>query len=182
MKASHQTALLGLCIIALAGIALLFWLPNDTVSGFVQSRRGRLAIGDAMAPGLAFGLMALSGLLILFKAREACTALVTRHDVIFVLGLLGLVAVSFTLMRYSGPVLAGLFADGGDYRALRDTTPWKHLGFVFGGGGMVAALISWMERRVTLRSVLIGFAAAIALILVFDAGFDDLLLPPNGDV
>ena len=115
-----------------------------------------------MAPGLAFGLMALSGLLILLKAREACTALVTRHDVIFVLGLLGLVAVSFTLMRYSGPVLAGLFADGGDYRALRDTTPWKHLGFVFGGGGMVAALISWMERRVTLRAVLIGFAAMVS--------------------
>jgi hypothetical protein len=84
-------------------------------------------------------------------------------------------------MRWFGPVLAGVLMEGG-YRPLRDTAPWKHLGFLFGGAGMIAAMISMVEGRVTLRAVLVGLAAAIGLIIIYDLPFDDLLLPPNGDV
>ena len=182
MKAPKQTVLLAAFILILAALALLLWVPNDTVSGYIQARRGRVSIGDAMAPGLAFGLMALSGLLILLKAREPETARLTRHDVIFVAALILLVAVFFALMRYTGPLLAALFTEAGDYRVLRDTVPWKHAGFVLGGGGLVAALISWMEGRISLKAALIGLVTTLVLIGVFDLAVDDLLLPPNGDV
>lgn len=182
MKASNQTVLMAALVLILAVLALLFWIPNDTMSGFLQSRRGRVSIGDAMAPGLAFGLMALSGLLILMRAREPVRARLTRHHVIFVAALILLIAVCFSLMRYAGPLMAALFADGGDYRVLRDTMPWKHIGFILGGGSLVAALTSWMERRISLKAVLIGLAATLVLIGIFDLAFDDLLLPPNGDV
>lgn len=51
-------------MITLAVLALVFWVPQDTVSGYLVSKRGRVSIGDAMAPGLSLGLMALSGALI----------------------------------------------------------------------------------------------------------------------
>ena len=84
-------------------------------------------------------------------------------------------------MRWAGPALAGLLTDEG-YRPLRDTAPWKYLGFLVGGSGMIAAMISLVEGRISRRAVLIGLVAAVALILVYDLPFDDLLLPPNGDV
>jgi len=47
---------------------------------------------------------------------------------------------------------------------------------------MVFALIALTERRCTWRAALIAAVAPALIALCYDAPFDDLLLPPNGDV
>ncbi len=83
-------------------------------------------------------------------------------------------------MRFAGP-LAAAFTESG-YRPLRDTIPWKYIGFIAGGTCLVAGLKALVEGRVTMRGVVIGLAACLVLIALYDLPFDDLLLPPNGDV
>ena len=78
-------------------------------------------------------------------------------------------------MRWEGPVLVE------EYRLLRASAPWKWVGFVLGGTVVVTGLISAIERRLSLRALLIGIAVTVALIVLFDLPFDDLLLPPNGE-
>ena len=65
---------------------------------------------------------------------------------------------------------------------MRDTAPWKYIGFILGGVVLIAGLIALVEGRVSLRGVVLGLMATFALIVVYDLPFDDLLLPPNGDV
>jgi hypothetical protein len=174
---------LGAVVVALALIALFAWVPNDTVSGFVEAKRGRLTIGDAMAPGLAFGLMALSGLILLLEARRAdLPGVLEQRTFAFLLVALFACAISFGIMIWAGPLAVALLGDESDtYRNLRDTAPWKHIGFMLGGTALVTTLIALVEKRVTIQAVLIGLAATLALIGVFDLAFDNLLLPPNGD-
>jgi len=179
----NQNMALGAVIVALALFALFAWVPNDTVSGFVESKRGRLSIGDAMAPGIAFGLMALSGLILLLEARKGdMPGALEQRTFAFLLVALTACAVSFGVMIWAGPLAVAVFGGEGDtYRNLRDTAPWKHIGFVLGGTGLVTTLIALVEKRVTSNAVMIGLAAALALVGVFDLAFDNLLLPPNGD-
>ena len=70
----------------------------------------------------------------------------------------------------------------GDYRPLRDEIPWKYVGFVCGGGLLIFALIALVERRLRPVRLVLAFAFALALALIYDLPFEDLLLPPNGDV
>ena len=90
-------------------------------------------------------------------------------------------ALGLGLMRWTGPLAAWLL-DAGEYRLLRDTVPWKYMGFVTGGTVIVGGLVALMEARASLRAALIGLAAAAALAAAYDLPFGDLLLPPNGDV
>jgi len=46
----------------------------------------------------------------------------------------------------------------------------------------VTGLIGLVEGRITMRGVVIGLGSAIVFIIIYDLPFDDLLLPPNGDV
>nr|WP_228028369.1 hypothetical protein [Donghicola mangrovi] len=173
---------LGVLVTLLAVLALLVWVPNDTVSGFVQSKRGRVSIGDAMAPALAFGLMALSGVLILWEERTAKTPGPSdRRGPTFVAVLLGICVGAFAIMIWAGPLAVAVFATDETYRNLRDAMPWKHIGFAIGGTGLVTALITLVESRFSWFALLIGVATVTVLIGVFDLAFDDLLLPPNGD-
>ena len=48
--------------------------------------------------------------------------------------------------------------------------------------GLVAGLIALIEGRLRPRTLLIGALAALALIVLYDLPFEDLQLPPNGDV
>ncbi|WP_287435889.1 hypothetical protein [Maritimibacter sp.] len=183
MRRINQNMVLGALVVALALFALVVWVPNDTVSGFVQSKRGRVTIGDAMAPGLAFGLMLLSGLILLLEARKKDMegALGARNFAFLTLAIPTCIA-AFIVMAWAGPLAVAIFSGEGDtYRNLRDTAPWKYLGFVLGGTGLVMTLISLVEKTVTLKAVLIGLLATLVLIGVFDLAFDNLLLPPNGD-
>lgn len=83
-------------------------------------------------------------------------------------------------MRYAGPIIAG--ALGEEYRVLRDERPWKYIGFILGGGGMIFGLMSLAEGRISLRRLILALLIAAALALIYDLPFEDLLLPPNGDV
>ena len=84
-------------------------------------------------------------------------------------------------MRWGGPSLAEAMT-GQDYRPQRDTVPWKYLGFLMGGTTMIAALIFVVERQVRWSRVLIALGVTLFLALFYDVPFEDLLLPPNGDV
>ncbi len=83
-------------------------------------------------------------------------------------------------MRYAGPLAAG--ALGEKYRLLRDERPWKYVGFIIGGGGMIFGLMSLAEGRVQNIRLALALAIAAGLALIYDLPFEDLLLPPNGDV
>ena len=65
-------------------------------------------------------------------------------------------------MIWTGPLAVALFGVDDSYRNLRDTAPWKYLGFILGGVGLVAALISLVEHRVTLRAALLGTSATLS--------------------
>ena len=94
-----------------------------------------------------------------------------------------ILAVGFSLMRYAGPVVVRLInVEKVEYRVVRDTVPWKYIGFTLGGTFLVTALIAWTERKLRLVHLLIGLGATLMLIALYDLPFDDLLLPPNGDV
>jgi hypothetical protein len=47
---------------------------------------------------------------------------------------------------------------------------------------MVFGLISMMEGRMRWRTLIISILAVIFLIIVYDLPFENLLLPPNGDL
>ena len=177
----HANLILGVGAVAFALVVALVWVPADVATGMVEKVRRQITIGDALAPTLATVFIGLGGLLVaLFEtSRNACR--ITQRNLWFLSVFLVIVVVSFAVMRWLGPVLAGVLAEEG-YRPLRDTAPWKYLGFFFGGAGMIAALISLVEGRVTLRAIGVGIVATIALIVIYDLPFDDLLLPPNGDV
>lgn len=187
MRREKADLALGLCAVILALLAILVWAPNDIATGVIVKQRGRVSIGDAMAPIFAFGLIALAGALIMFEKRtKAGAPHLTRENLRFMAIFAGVFLLAMILMRWSGPALVALGQGFGvtesDYRELRDTAPWKYTGFVLGGAGLVAMLIALMERRWSWRAAFIGLLAAAALIAVFDLPFSNLLLPPNGDV
>ena len=69
-----------------------------------------------------------------------------------------------------------------EYRLLRDMIGIKHTGFLIGGVIMVGGMIAVVEGRPSRRALIIGLIWSLVLILVYDLPFEDLLLPPNGDV
>ena len=187
MSDNTANRILGGCVIILALLAIFVWIPNDTATGLIFKQRGRLSIGDAMAPTLAFGLIGLAGILIALEKRKGLPAAhIVRANIQFLAILIGVFLLSIALMRWSGPVaVLGAKAFGltsQDYRDLRDTVPWKYVGFVIGGTTLVATLMTLMEGRFTWRAIWIGLLAVAGLIVVFDLPFPDLLLPPNGDL
>ena len=172
--------LLGLVCIFLALCALVIWIPTDIETGLVEQLRRQVRIGDAMLPVLGLGFVILGGLMTLAFQR-ADTPGLDRANLIYVLKLGSVLLFALVLMRWLGPALAAVFAEQ-DYRALRDTVPWKYIGFLFGSVAFVAGLMAVVEGRITATGLIIGLMAALALIAIYDLPFDDLLLPPNGDV
>jgi hypothetical protein len=89
-------------------------------------------------------------------------------------------------MRHLGPILVNTYvAISGldlEYRLLRDMIGIKHIGFLIGGVIMVGGMITVVEGRLSRRALIIGLIWSLVLILVYDLPFEDLLLPPNGDV
>ncbi|MDJ0628999.1 MAG: hypothetical protein QNJ44_12125 [Rhodobacter sp.] len=177
---------LALGCIAFALMLAFLWIPLDTNSGLIEKVRRQVTIGDALAPTLAAFMIGLGGVLVLFQGRGAAQDGIGGRNLGFLARLLAGIAIAFALMRWTGPGvvwLAGLVSDQElTYRALRDTAPWKYLGFLTGGSFLIAALIAAVEGRVTGRTVVIAVCAVLVLIALYDLPFDDLLLPPNGDV
>lgn len=186
-ESTRSNLYLGLGCAAFALVTLFIWIPLDTDSGIIEKVRRRYVIGDALAPTVAAGFLLIGGLLLALNERLAKTQpVVSRSSLKFILKVSAILIVSVLLMRWTGPILAELAnlfrADPIEYRLLRATAGWKHVGFVIGGGIMIAGLMSLVERRFSGRSVVIAMVAVAAIIAVFDLPFEDLLLPPNGDV
>jgi hypothetical protein len=177
----RANVLLGLLACAGALAVALLWVPMDTNTGLIEKVRRQVTIGDALAPALAAGFILLGGLLVLFFEPAENAKLLTAKHLQFLTAFLLLMCVSFMIMRWSGPAIGALVLEEG-YRPMRDTAPWKYIGFILGGVVLIAGLIALVEGRVSLRGVALGLLATIALIVVYDLPFDDLLLPPNGDV
>ena len=47
---------------------------------------------------------------------------------------------------------------------------------------MIFSLLSMMERRLRWRTFIISLIVVVILIIIYDLPFENLLLPPNGDV
>ncbi|MEO0730254.1 MAG: hypothetical protein AAFY64_07725 [Pseudomonadota bacterium] len=178
-----------LALLALvSGLLIAFvWAPLDSGTGLIERVRGRSSIGDALAPTLVGVVLVLSGALLLSVQH-----LLTRGETlvaanaIYLMRLLLVVLVAITLMRWAGPTLVALLESYGfldaSYRQLRATPPFTYIGFVLGGSVLVTGLIALIEHKVTLHAVLVGVSASLVIALMIDLPFNNLLLPPNGDV
>jgi hypothetical protein len=182
-RQSKSNLIIGLLCIALALFAIFVWIPLDTDTGLLEKVRRRIKIGDALFPTVAAGFIAFGGLLLVLFERKAPNQPALRlRDLVFIASALALLLIGFGIMRYAGPVAVALFQGDAEYRLLRDTAPWKHIGFLMGGVVIIAGLISLAEGRFRPKVLGIAIAVVLAMIAVYDLPFDDLLLPPNGDV
>lgn len=179
---------LGVLLLASAIFALFIWIPQDIESSIIEKVRSQKRIGDALAPTVACSMLAMGSLLLIFKSwGQPSDTELSLNNIKFLVILLALVSLSLLVMLYAGSTVLyvfktlGLAEQLGDYRSLRDTAPWKYIGYFFGGFILVFGLIWLMQGRVLLKSIWITLAAVIALIALYDLPFDNLLLPPNGD-
>ena len=166
----------------LAGCLILFvWIPLDVETGLIEKVRSQVSIGDALAPSLAAAALILGGLLLIYQSFRTSGGLdLSWKNLKYVVLLLALLGLSMAVMRWAGPFFAFLL--GADYRSLRDTVPWKYIGYFLGGITMIFSLISMIEGRMRWRTLIISILAVVILIIVYDLPFDNLLLPPNGDL
>lgn len=181
-KAPRTDLILGVAFVVLSCVIAFVWVPYGVDSGIFEKVRRRVEIGDAFAPTLAAGLLALGGIMLILEARRAPSdARLTRTNLGYLLALCAVFCTVSALWMWTGPALVALTTEAGEYRLLRDSWPWKYTGFVAGGTVLVTGLISLTERRLSFGNLLIGIAASLAMIALYDLPFDDLLLPPNGD-
>lgn len=173
--------ILGLAGLVAGCLVLFVWIQLDVETGLMEKVRGRVVIGDSLAPAVAAFILMLGGLMLLFQSfRNSGGLEVSWNNLKYVVLTLFIMALSMALMRWSGPIAAKI--SGADYRSLRDTVPWKYIGYFLGGSTMVFGLISMIEGRLRWRVLIISVLAAIILMLAYDLPFENLLLPPNGDV
>lgn len=165
----------------LAGVAILFlWIPVDVESGVIEKLRRHYAIGDALAPSVAACVILLSGIWMLIE--RGSTGALKFENFGWIVALALIVLVALTIMRWLGPWVVALSGEEATYRQLRDTVPWKYLGFLCGGTVLVAGLIGCVERKTSVGRVALAFLIVLGIALAYDLPFEDLLLPPNGDV
>lgn len=169
---------LALFFLTFAIALVLVWVPLDTGTGLVEKVRRKFEIGDALGPTVAGAVIAIGAAMVLFQPGQGPA--LTPKNAIWLAWLVGLFAVSLLLMRYAGPVAFAWTESG--YRPLRATAPWNYIGFLLGGTVLVGGLTGIAMRRLSMRDFAIGFVAALIIALLYDLPFDDLILPPNGDV
>lgn len=178
---------------ALTGALTLFvWIPLDVESGVIETFRRRTNIGDAMAPTLAAAAIIvisviMAGLAVL-RARLNGRPAERGPDwqgTIFLLRIAVPVGLGVVLMVYTGPVVVDLInafgAEVGTYRQLKATFPYRFLGYALGGFVMVFGIIGVVEDKYTQSAAWVSILSVLALIILYDVPFDNLLLPPNGD-
>lgn len=175
---SHDR-ILGLICVVCALLLVFVWIPFDVETGYVEKARRSLTLGDSLAPTVAGVVILLGGLMLLLQSNENTRGL-TRDNFYWLGLLLFIIVISMALMRYSGPFVAML--TGEEYRPLRDTLPWKYIGFLLGGSVLVFVLMALADRRFRGLWLLISILATVLVALFYDLPFEDLVLPPNGDV
>ncbi|NRB05142.1 MAG: hypothetical protein HRU30_17965 [Rhodobacteraceae bacterium] len=169
---------LALFFLAFALFVIFVWAPLDTDTGLVEKVRRKFVVGDAMGPTVAGVFIAIGSLLVFLRSGTAKS--LSSENVFWLTALFGLFVLSLVTMRYAGPVALAWTESG--YRPLRATAPWHYIGFLLGGTLLVGGLTSLAKRQLSMRDFAVGFATALAIALLYDLPFDDLVLPPNGDV
>ena len=182
-----QNRLTGAVVVALCVLALALWVPADIDSGVIEKVRRRYQIGDMLGPITALLTMLVGGIWLAASGQDKPVRGVGKAAImLLVFG--SIVGLSLLVMRWAGPFavaiaeLTGVIDQGTGYRPLRDTMPWKFTGFLFGGGMLVAGLSSLADRQWSWQRLGLGILIAFVLGAVFDLPFEDLILPPNGDV
>ncbi len=176
-------------VVAVFALAtLLFWIPADIESGVVETFRRRVIIGDALAPTVvALAMLAVAGL---FAASELVrprreSAPFDRQSALFIVRVAAAIGAGLALMVYTGPLtvdaINALGGEIGSYRQLRDTVPYKYLGYLAGGAVMVGGIVAAVEQRLARSAAVAAVLAVLVHIVLYDLPFDDVLLPPNGD-
>ena len=177
-SSSQKDKLLAIFFILTALLIIFIWVPMDTGTALVEKVRRKYTIGDALAPTVAGVILLMGGLMLWL--RPSSDPSITRQHVIWMACLLGVFTLSLLLMRYAGPAVTMLL--GAEYRPLRATPPWHYIGFLVGGTILIGGLTGLVERRLSANHFIIGFIATLVVALLYDLPFDDLILPPNGDV
>ena len=179
-----QHRLIGV-IAVLLGLAAIRPGCRNIDPGLIEKVRRRHQIGDMLGPAASLAIVVLGGGLPC-RGRECVGKVLAplRTIVIFSFFILA----SLLLMRWAGPALvgmaqaAGLLEPEAGYRQLRDTLPWKLTGFLAGGCVMIWTLAGITDGNWTARRLGVSFLIALVIALAFDLPFDDLVLPPNGDL
>ncbi len=184
---SKSNLYLGLVCLGFATLLLFIWIPLDTQTGWIEKVRRQVTIGDSLAPSVAAIFLLVGGAVLIAAERGAPDQpRLTSANLRFIGSVFMILLVGLVIMRYCGPLLvliANMFSvEAQEYRLLRDTVPWKYAGYFPGGIVIISGLIALIEGRITGRTVLISTIAVMVLIAIYDLPFDDLLLPPNGDV
>lgn len=182
--ASGSAIALGLAACLAAALIAFVWVPSDIDSGITEQARRQTRLGDAFAPALAAGIIGLGGALVLiFDSRRGVHGGLTLRNLRYIGTVCAIFFIAVGLMGWAGPAAVALLGpEGGEYRLLRDTPPWKYIGFAAGGTWLVCMMICFTEGRFRLRSLVIALVAVAAMVGLFDLPFRDLLLPPNGDI
>lgn len=183
----HTELLIALVGAVLAALVLFVWIPADTQTAMIETFRRQTYLGDAFLPSLAAAgmLVAAAGqLAVTWRRRDVRSEsrLVDHVTVTFFVLFSAIVGASLALMFWAGPLLWDLLGNGErSYRQMRDTVPWKFVGFILGGMVMVGGIITLLEGQLRVRTVVLAAVFVAVLILIFDVPFDTILLPPNGD-
>lgn len=180
MSSDKAERWLGLLAVVFASVLLFIWIPNDVTTGAIEKVRRSIVIGDSLAPILAGTVILLGGVLTLLRPQADASTLCLAN-VKWLAVLLVFIFISLVVIRHAGPLSTSLLEDA-PYRALRDTVPWKYIGYLTGGSLLVFLLIAYASRSLRIRHLLIAIVAASVLALLYDLPFEDILLPPNGDV
>lgn len=171
---------LGLAFIGFALLTLAVWIPLDVDTGLIENVRRRVTLGDSLGPTVAASVILIGGLLTAL-GRETDAKNLSISHLKWICLILAFVTIGFVIMRYAGPLITETVFDK-SYRALRITPPYSYIGFTLGGAAMVGGLICLAQRRFSLAAFGFGFLASLVIAGLYDLPFDDLLLPPNGDV
>ncbi len=185
MKPIGRNRIASLAFLALgAGLVALSFL--DSGSGIYEISRGKTVIGDALAPVVACAFILVGAILDALQGGKEHS--LDRAGLVNLGWTLIVILAGLAAMRWAGPLAVdlalspGMQGEGLEYRTLRDTPPWKYIGFFLGSALIIGALIARSEGRPRPRHLGLGALAALCMIAIYDLPFDDLLLPPNGDV
>lgn len=168
---------------------LFVWIPFDIETGVIETFRRRVTIGDAMAPtvatvGILVASVLMAGVAIFRPVPKLIPEGLDKQSFSFIARLFVAIALGLVLMIHAGPVVVDLVnAMGGEigtYRNLRATYPYKLIGYVTGGFVLVFGVISVVENRFSKGAALASILAVVALTILYEVPFDNLLLPPNG--
>lgn len=191
MQLDRWTFGLGVLFVVLSTITLVIWIPNDIEGDLIETFRRQKSIGDALGPTIvAVGALIASLLMAVtsFFSRAKIPSDRRTPDLqslSYELRVAAVLTVSLVVMTYSGPLtvdaINAMGYDIGSYRELRDTLPYKYIGFSVGGFMMIFGLIGVIENRLSSSAAIVALTAVIVLTVLYDVPFDNLLLPPNGD-